>query len=450
MKRLIIFMLICLIVLYAYRSLPSDAVGLRKIHCVNYEGLDYHFISLPFNSGMDSSNHINPTGDKFRSIWKWNANLQYWSGSSYSPYFGWVAPFPITEGQSYEIGSLQCDFDLIFNGKYEILPQYNLVTNGPDTADMNLIMVPLEKYDLLMAGSGLGNDIGYCRQVARWDPVLHLSRITLLDPYGFYWQWDYPISIGEPIYVEMTADVTWPYNDKKPELQKNKWEPYAEITFPKDIYYNIVNAEGDGFDYSQSTITFKAWVTGREDDILTESSYGCGLEQITDSLSAIYINLGNFKNKWLPDDVVNFLVTESVNVKSPFKLEGCGSYIVEKSSDAAFRGFNPLVKGSGEPIVVGTPINSEENIPYQTELYQNYPNPFNPVTTIKFTLRTDCKVKLNVFNYKGQVVKELVNSVLVKGLHKVDFNASELSSGMYFYSLEADNMKLIKKMVLVR
>ena len=83
-------------------------------------------------------------------------------------------------------------------------------------------------------------------------------------------------------------------------------------------------------------------------------------------------------------------------------------------------------------------------------MYQNYPNPFNPVTSIKFSLRTDCKVKLRVFNYKGQVVKEIINDNLVKGYHKVDFDASNMSSGLYFYTLEADNMKLVKKMVLVR
>ena len=452
MKRLIIFMLLCLMVLYAYRSLPSDAVGVRKMHCVNYVGLDYHFISLPFDMGVDSSNHINPTGDKFRSIWRWNPDNQHWSGSSFTPFLAkWLIPFPVTEGRSYLLGALQCDFDFVCSGKYEILPQYNLVTTGPDTADMNLIMVPLEKYDLITAGYGIGNNISYCKQVTRWDPTLQLSRVTMLDSYGFYWMYDFPVFIGEQIFVDMTAEVTWPYDTgKMPEAKIVKTDPFAEINLPKAVYYNIVNSEGNAFDLSQCSITFKAWITGREDDILTESSYGCGLEQMTDSLSAIYINLGNFKNKWLPDDVVNFLVTESAISKSPLKLEGSGSYNVEEYSDTAFRGFNSFVKGSGEPIVVGTPVDSEDNIPYVTELYQNYPNPFNPVTSIKFSLRTDCKVKLRVFNYKGQVVKEIINDNLVKGYHKVDFDASNMSSGLYFYTLEADNMKLVKKMVLVR
>ena len=92
----------------------------------------------------------------------------------------------------------------------------------------------------------------------------------------------------------------------------------------------------------------------------------------------------------------------------------------------------------------------DEMIPYETALYQNYPNPFNPVTTIKFSLKNDCDVKLRVFNYKGQVTNLLVSGKMDRGFHSVQFNADMLSSGVYFYTLEADGKKLIRKMVLVR
>ena len=84
------------------------------------------------------------------------------------------------------------------------------------------------------------------------------------------------------------------------------------------------------------------------------------------------------------------------------------------------------------------------------QLEQNYPNPFNPTTTINFSIRNDDIVKLNVYNANGQMVGELINNQLVKGHHSVNFNAENLNSGIYFYTLEANGMKLKNKMLLIK
>jgi len=85
------------------------------------------------------------------------------------------------------------------------------------------------------------------------------------------------------------------------------------------------------------------------------------------------------------------------------------------------------------------------------ELYQNYPNPFNPVTTIKFSLPVQSKVNLYVYNVNGQLVSELVNSIKAAGCHTVDFNASALNSGVYYYSLKIDGVnKDTKKMIMIK
>lgn len=86
---------------------------------------------------------------------------------------------------------------------------------------------------------------------------------------------------------------------------------------------------------------------------------------------------------------------------------------------------------------------------------QNYPNPFNPSTTIKYTIPQDAFVSVKVFNVLGERVAELVNKDLKTGLHEVIFNAANLSSGFYFYIVEANGMDGTKyfdskKMILLK
>ena len=78
----------------------------------------------------------------------------------------------------------------------------------------------------------------------------------------------------------------------------------------------------------------------------------------------------------------------------------------------------------------------ELNVAPRFQLHQNYPNPFNPATCIEFTTYTGSWIHLAVFNITGQHVSTLVDSYLMPGLHTVDFNASALPSGNYFYQLK--------------
>ncbi|RFM23264.1 MAG: T9SS C-terminal target domain-containing protein [Candidatus Thermochlorobacter aerophilum] len=83
-------------------------------------------------------------------------------------------------------------------------------------------------------------------------------------------------------------------------------------------------------------------------------------------------------------------------------------------------------------------------------LEQNYPNPFNPSTTIRFTIPNTENVQLDVFDMLGRKVATLVNQRLAAGTYTVQFNASQLSSGMYFYRISAGNFKQAMKMMLIK
>ncbi|HEY6436363.1 MAG TPA: T9SS type A sorting domain-containing protein, partial [Ignavibacteriaceae bacterium] len=95
-------------------------------------------------------------------------------------------------------------------------------------------------------------------------------------------------------------------------------------------------------------------------------------------------------------------------------------------------------------------IEVEVSAPSTFALEQNYPNPFNPSTTIRFSIPTETDVRLNVYNALGQEIAEIVNSRLKEGYHEVNFDATSLTSGIYFYRLEADNFVDVKKMIIIK
>jgi hypothetical protein len=88
--------------------------------------------------------------------------------------------------------------------------------------------------------------------------------------------------------------------------------------------------------------------------------------------------------------------------------------------------------------------------PVDFELSQNYPNPFNPVTNIKFSIPTDDFVSLVVYDITGRTVASIIDKKLKAGIYEIDFDASLLSSGMYFYRLQSSSYCSVKKMVLVK
>jgi len=83
-------------------------------------------------------------------------------------------------------------------------------------------------------------------------------------------------------------------------------------------------------------------------------------------------------------------------------------------------------------------------------LHQNYPNPFNPSTTIRYELSRLTQVKLSLYNLIGQEVKVLVNKRQPAGSHHIDFKANDLSAGIYFYKLSADNSQQVRRMILTK
>ncbi|MEP7146508.1 MAG: YCF48-related protein [bacterium] len=89
-------------------------------------------------------------------------------------------------------------------------------------------------------------------------------------------------------------------------------------------------------------------------------------------------------------------------------------------------------------------------VPDNYNLYQNYPNPFNPSTKIKFDVPNSGNISLKVYNQLGREVETLVDGIRNAGTYEINFNASALTSGIYFYKIISDGAAITKKMLLVK
>lgn len=97
-----------------------------------------------------------------------------------------------------------------------------------------------------------------------------------------------------------------------------------------------------------------------------------------------------------------------------------------------------------------TSVISNNQIASEYKLYQNFPNPFNPSTKITFFIPEKQFVSLKIFDITGREVETLINSLQSRGEHSVEFNAKELTSGTYFYRLDAGSYKSTKRMTLIK
>ena len=111
---------------------------------------------------------------------------------------------------------------------------------------------------------------------------------------------------------------------------------------------------------------------------------------------------------------------------------------------------------TGDQQTIVTGIKKNEKVINHFKLMQNYPNPFNPATMISFSLLKESNVKITIFNVLGQMIKEFDLNVNPEGFHQFEWNASNVASGIYFYSIHANptdgsnEFNAVKKMILLK
>ncbi|MBA4312779.1 MAG: hypothetical protein C0417_09135 [Chlorobiaceae bacterium] len=148
-----------------------------------------------------------------------------------------------------------------------------------------------------------------------------------------------------------------------------------------------------------------------------------------------------WNSTFITDEIVKLQIQESGKKTRNVKLTGNGE-------------INNLDPNNTKISLI---LIDRSEIPTEYILHQNYPNPFNPVTSIAYELPVESKVRLSVYNILGEIVSVLVDETTDEGFHSVEWDASVVASGVYFYKLEATGINdqtksfvQIKKMLLAR
>jgi hypothetical protein len=144
-------------------------------------------------------------------------------------------------------------------------------------------------------------------------------------------------------------------------------------------------------------------------------------------------------------------IPQEILTEYSFILTGFGipsSLDMEASNQFSFNSAD----GENYEFTINSVVTSleDEVIPYKFTLDQNYPNPFNPITNISYEVPEDGFVSLLVYDLLGNEIQELVSENQKAGRYNIQFNGSQLSTGVYFYKLLINDKKAVKKMVLLK
>jgi hypothetical protein len=191
------------------------------------------------------------------------------------------------------------------------------------------------------------------------------------------------------------------------------------------------------------------------------SMWGCSVQQTSDSgfiIAGLKEYTYSYYNVWLVKTDVNgneewnkiIPIGDSVHIESIQQILD-GGYIITGDIYFLSNYIVNLLLIRMNPEEVGV-INDNMYI-VSNALFQNFPNPFNPKTTISFSIPKHNRVKISVYNIKGEKIKTLANKEFESGIQKIiwngkDENDKSVSSGIYFYKMETDNFSLIKKCIL--
>jgi len=273
------------------------------------------------------------------------------------------------------------------------------------------------------------------------------------DPYKFFPSavgnvWEYSNGLRTEILRDSIAQ----------DFSKYLWVPNYEVPLYRiDTSYNVFwDPVGGIFGPGANWLSFKlsadsgdTWIVDVHH--IVDTFYVYKLAKVKSTFEGyFYDRLTIFKEitfyQYQPDSIINEFSWPDYTITLAY---GIGE-IININHEA---GGQIILLGciiDGDTIGIITSVNEQINPVSSFELFQNFPNPFNPATTIKYSITEPQKVKLIVYSLLGEKIKVLVDEHKSTGMHSVIFDAGNLSSGIYIYTLIAGNKTLSKKLILLK
>ena len=345
---------------------------------------------------------------------------------------------------------------------------------------------PLDEYtwlkDLLELGGGEAFDImNYHDYNSWWTLPVHFDSVkAILERYGYGEKpiWVTESSVSSDPNVSITPDYA-SFDEQAADVWRRSavlFASGAEVFFWHSFWsgggewkeFGLLNAFGKK---KKSFYSFKLLVEEIEGFVnagkISFGEVSNDNENGGDGVWAVKYFFPDYEEKWTlwsPDNQ-SFNLTGvhsnavEITTTVPLTITADGEY-AEFQIDTLFVNSGEItIQLSGIPVLVKginvTEIGEEDNFPNEFVLKQNYPNPFGKsassagVTTIDFTLPQKSFVRLTLYNELGETVRVLLNEQREAGFNKFSFDASNLSSGVYFYELKTKGFSASKKMLII-
>jgi aminopeptidase N len=218
-----------------------------------------------------------------------------------------------------------------------------------------------------------------------------------------------------------------------------------DVATTEDFQAVAENVYGQSLDYF-----FQEWIYGRNYPRYNITWYSSKLAK---DMYTINLNISQVVNSnpsfFTMPVQISINTTLGDTLVTVFNDQQSQDYEIDVKGEPTAIGFDPnnLILKTAHISVTGI---DDLIAPIEYELWQNYPNPFNPTTKVKFAIPRSSFVKFNIYDALGKEIATLVEEEKPIGIYEVEFDASNLPSGIYFYSLNAGEFNQTKKMILLK
>lgn len=299
---------------------------------------------------------------------------------------------------------------------------------GPNTYPgyTGTVFEPIDEYKGDLARSAMYMSCRYYTEDASWSTSSGTNKSDLLQWYAnLFYDWHMKDTVSKKEQDRASAIYTF---------QKNHNPFIDHPEFAAEIWKT---------DMAPSIVSIK---------LNSPTSLVVDFSRVLDSTAAVTLQ------NYVTDNSLGYPVNVQWGVNNDYSkvmlsypgFSAKGSYSIQIKNIKSIN--NIAMKDTAVAFIPGgaTDVKTELKKVRTFSLEQNYPNPFNPTTEIEFDIYQAGVVSLRVFDVLGNQVAELVNGVVAQGNHKVTFDASHLSSGVYYYQLKSENYLQSKKMMLMK